>query len=517
MFVIPKKIRIAIPANDSALIIIEAGELPSAVDQAEAALLPLAESLGIYQRGGELVRIIRLAERKRSDGLDRPSGTVQLQAVRAIWLLETLERIAHFAKLNPKGQPVQTNCPNKIPATYLARVGEWKLPVLQGIVSAPLVREDGSVLNRPGYDAQTALYFSSREEWPPIPNEPSRDDAAESLQSLLEPFAEFPFVSQEDAAVHVACILTGIQRRVLAACPLVGYSAPVQRSGKSLLAESAAVIAMGRPAPATSFSPHREEIRKSITSVLREGHSVVALDNIEHVLHSPDLARAITQSEYQDRLLSKNRMLRLPTTVLWTATGNNLTFKGDLSARAVLCRIDARIERPERRSFRIANLPCYLREHRTRLVGAALTILRAFYVAGCPNQRLSNWGGFEDWSNRIRAPLVWAGATDPVLTRESVLDDDPDKESSATALAALAAAFGDAAFTLKEVAEQARAEVNQDLYAALLCVGAHRGGVSPNALGFWARRWRDRIIGRHSLKRANTAGTGTAKWKIVQR
>lgn len=53
MFVILKKIRIAIPAVDSALIIIEAGELPSAVDQAEAALLPLAESLGIYQRGGE--------------------------------------------------------------------------------------------------------------------------------------------------------------------------------------------------------------------------------------------------------------------------------------------------------------------------------------------------------------------------------------------------------------------------------------------------------------------------------
>jgi hypothetical protein len=63
-----------------------------------------------------------------------------------------------------------------------------------------------------------------------------------------------------------------------------------------------------------------------ITSVLCEGHSIINLDNVEHPLASPDLAKAITQSEYQDRALGTNRMLRLTTNVLLTATGNNLIF-----------------------------------------------------------------------------------------------------------------------------------------------------------------------------------------------
>lgn len=39
---------------------------------------------------------------------------------------------------------------------------------------------------------------------------------------------------EEDRAVHIACILTAIQRPLLRACPIFGYSAPAQRSGKSL-------------------------------------------------------------------------------------------------------------------------------------------------------------------------------------------------------------------------------------------------------------------------------------------
>src|SRR5262249_7815343 len=159
-----------------------------------------------------------------------------------------------------------------------------------------------------------------------------------------------------DKAVHAAAIVTAIQRRVLGACPLSAYSAPAQRSGKSLLADAVAIIATGKPAAASGASPERAELRKAVTSALREGHAIVNLDNIVDVLDSPDLARAITQTEYGDRLLGENKMLRLPTNVLWTATGNNLAFRGDLPSRVLLCRIDAAMERPEERKFKISNL-----------------------------------------------------------------------------------------------------------------------------------------------------------------
>jgi putative DNA primase/helicase len=61
-------------------------------------------------------------------------------------------------------------------------------------------------------------------------------------------------------------------------------------------------------------------------------------------------------------------MLQLLTNILWTATGNNLSFLGDLRSRALISRIDAGVERPEERAFRIADLPGYLMANRERLV-----------------------------------------------------------------------------------------------------------------------------------------------------
>ena len=65
--------------------------------------------------------------------------------------------------------------------------------------------------------------------------------------------------------------------------------------------------------------------------------------------------------------------------LLWTATGNNLAFRGDLAVRALLCRLDAKVEQPERH-FRIDDLKAYIIEHRRELVTTALTILRAYVL-----------------------------------------------------------------------------------------------------------------------------------------
>jgi hypothetical protein len=417
---------IPIPPGETVrpIITLLAGELPGTVDQAEGILLDHCETLGLFQRGGELVRVICLPEVCKGGGLRRSRGTVQLEPLSSVALTEVLDRVILWQKIGTEG-PEVIDCPPKIAKIYLSRTGSWNVPVLTGIISAPIMREDGVILSRSGYDKDTGLFLVSDMGWPAIPDRPTLADAKAALRILRGPFEQFPFVAEEHVAVHIAAILTAIQRRLLGACPVFGYSAPAQRSGKSMLAESVAILATGKPAPATGFSRDQEEIRKSITSALREGHLIVNLDNIEVPLASPDLARAITQSDYQDRLLGKNMMLRLPTNVLWTATGNNLVFRGDLSSRALLCRIDSRLERPESRTFRIPHLQSYLKKNRPRLVAAALTILRAYHVAGRPRQQVQPWGGFDNWSASIREPLVWLGLADPCKTRENVVADDP--------------------------------------------------------------------------------------------
>ncbi len=493
------------------------GKTPRAVDETEAVLLKHAERFGIFQRAGELVRVTRLPEPRKNGALKRPEGIIILEPLQTVALTEAFERLIEFQRYNKKGEACHVDCPSRVAATYLSRTGEWRLPVLAGTISAPLMRPDGTILSRPGFDEETGLYFVTDEEWPSIPESPTLKDAKKALETLLAPFKEFPFVEKSSCAVHSAAIFTAIQRRVLPACPLFAYSAPTQRSGKSLLAESAAIIATGKKAAATGVSPEREELRKAITAGLREGHAIINLDNIVDVLNSSDLARAITQNEYGDRLLGENKMLHLPTNVLWTATGNNLTFRGDLSSRTLLCRIDAGVERPEERKFKIPNLEEHLTENRKSLVVAALTILRAYCAAKRPRQEVKAWGGFDEWSASVREPLIWAGSADPYETRTNVLDDDPELEMARVALSALHSVFGKEEFLARDIID--RCESDKTLKNAMLSLAARKNAkdqIDPWRLGSWCRRFRARVFDNLKLDISPGKPGGATQWKVSQ-
>jgi hypothetical protein len=496
-------------------ITVKPGESPKAVDEAENVLLT-RKSLGIFQRAGEVVRVVRLSESHRSCGLQRDAGTVQLAPVGQIALTEMFDRLILWERLRTAKDGAESttriDCPGKIAAAYLSRIGSWRLPLLIGVISAPIMRSDGTVLCQAGYDEATGLYLT--EDWSGIDGIPTRDDAIRALEILRKPFAEFPFVADEDETVLVAAVVTALERRLLESAPLFAFKAPSARTGKSLLAESVAILATGRPAPAMAVSGDREEMRKSVAAALREGHAIVNLDNIEHPLGSPDLSRAITQPEYQDRLLGETKMLRLPTNVTWTATGNNLAFRGDLAVRTLLCRLDARLEQPEERSFQIADLKRYLAEHRRELVVAALTILRAYVLAGKPDQRLKPWGGFNEWSCTIRAPLVWLGMADPCATRQHVIEDDPDREEAATLFSAWHSFVGTDAVQIAHVVGLAANA--PELKAALLGVAAAKndgGRIDPRRLAWWCRAWKDRVIGGLLLVKDKPYGK-SATWRV---
>jgi len=131
------------------------------------------------------------------------------------------------------------------------------------------------------------------------------------------------------------------------------------------------------------------------------------------------------------------------------ATGNNLAFEGDMTRRAVMCRMDAGIENPEGRSFDV-DLKAWVPAHRVRLVAAGLTILRAFVCAGRPGlKRLAPFGSFEVWSDLIRGALVWLGEPDPCLTIKHIVADDPVKAQLLAFFKAIYDTMGDQPFTAR--------------------------------------------------------------------
>ena len=71
---------------------------------------------------------------------------------------------------------IPVTLPDRVAQMYLDMFGEWGLPPLAGISTAPLLSADGSVRMADGYDPATALWCRSVPTLR-LPSQPSRADA----------------------------------------------------------------------------------------------------------------------------------------------------------------------------------------------------------------------------------------------------------------------------------------------------------------------------------------------------
>ena len=138
------------------------------------------------------------------------------------------------------------------------------------------------------------------------------------------------------------------------------------------------------------------------------------------------LDRALTARTIKGRILGKSKMTpELPVNVVFYATDNNLGVRGDALRRIIPCRLETTEERPEERTgFKIqGDLLAYVKEHRGELVAAGLTILRAYIVAGRPDQGLTPMD-YPAWCGLIRNAVKWVTAQDPCEARKELTMSD---------------------------------------------------------------------------------------------
>jgi putative DNA primase/helicase len=174
------------------------------------------------------------------------------------------------------------------------------------------------------------------------------------------------------------------------------------------------------------------------------------------------------------------------------ATGNNLKLQGDLTRRALLCRLDARLERPEERSFD-CDLLAEVHKRRAELVSAALTIARCGFVRreNRPDWSLDDPGlgrafaGFETWCRRVRDPLVALGCRDPIAGLDEARAADPSDENLKILIAAWGTELGEKSVMCKQAIQDAQYG-NGELTAALASIAGDRSGeINPRKLGMY--------------------------------
>lgn len=397
------------------------------LETANQVIPALAQIPNVFKRGWALVQILRDEDQKTVEDIERAPEAPRIAEMLKPRLRELISHVCSFQRWKTSGDGESKLVPCLVPDDPVAAIfvrGEWPgIRHLENITESPVLRADGSVLETPGYDKATGIFYEPNADYQPIPPEPTLDDARRALATIYDVVDEFPFGSNEHLSAWFALLLTPFARPAIDGCVPFGlFDKNAHRVGATRLADVIGVIYSGRPLPKMSLA-NEDEMRKRVLALAIAGDPIVILDNAEGTLNSQVLAGAITSMTVQDRQLGVSSMVALPMRALWIVTAANLTLSNELVGRALHVRLETLLENPEKRGgFKYPNLLAHVLEQRPTLVVAALTILRAYFTAGCPDQVLSSWGSFEEWSRIIRGALVWVGLPDPVGGRVELIE-----------------------------------------------------------------------------------------------
>lgn len=467
---------------------------------------------GLYQHAGRMVEVLPFAGAETRDGKTREvvrysivpvtEARLRLLITRACVLLKPPDEVGKAA--------TETSIPRTLPADVLAH--EYPFPVLAGIAESPTIRPDGTLITEPGYDPASKIYLATDLKVD-IPEHPTREDALAARDKLLDVISDFAWAEgcPGESVVLSGLISTVARPAIDGPVPMHAISATVRGAGKGRVVEVASVIATGE-IPDMQPYPTRDEkeVQKILLSVALQGAPLLVWDNVVGDFGCASLDSSLTATQISGRVLGKSEMAgknKAPVfrAVQW-ATGNQMSPTGDLARRMMIATIDPRHEHPEEREgptpgakWKYPDLIGHARQHRGELLGAVLTIVRAYLAAGCPEQPMRQMD-FIAWSRVIRGAIIWCGMRDPAETALAARASDRTLERNRLLIDAWPYMNGGAA-RVQDLVEAATidprsewAEVLEEFHPA-----AKYGDLRAEILGKILRQVKGSIIGQYRI------------------
>jgi putative DNA primase/helicase len=507
------------------------GEIARVVDEAESALLAVADTAPILVRAGMLVQPI--VDRLPASH-ERTTEVVLLRALTAANIVYLLNKYAAtFEQYDGRQKAwVVINPPTTV-AVQLLQKGQWRFPKVAGVITTPTLRPDGTILDRPGYDPATQLWYKPDSQliMPPLGANPTREQAEQALALFVDLLAGFPFEGDVDRAVALATILTAVLRGAFDVVPMTLLRAPDVGTGKSFLADLISIIARGRVCPVITNAKSIEEAEKRLGALVLEGVLMVSLDNCSDNIGGDLLCQITERRLIRIRILGKSEAPECEWRGVLLATGNNITLYGDMTRRGLIANLDAKVERPELRKFSFDPIERAL-SNRGAYVAAAITIARA-YIASSKPKVCNPLGSYGEWSDAVRSPLVWLGCEDPVQSMDRAHEEDPVRRAINTLITlwrkCLKLDVGyTAAELIKKASEQIQRQSADQVYEfdytypqlrELLVqqAGTPRGEVEPRRLGNWLMSIRGRIHDDHCIELVKENDAHGNKYALVAR
>lgn len=396
---------------------------------------------------------------------------------------------------------------------------------LERIAHAPFVRPDGTIVTTPGYDRDTAtvLIPDPALEGIEVPENPSTEEVSAAVKLIMDEWlGDFPFEGDADRANVLALLVTPAIRGLCPRAPLAIIDGLQMGVGKNLLADSIITVYTGEPARPMNFVDEADELRKQITSAFRTGQEFFAFDEA-HTIEGAALAQALTAETWQDRILGVSTMAEFPNRVTWLSMGNNVQVKGDITRRVYRIALRPTYANPQDRpaeSFRHPgqsglDLGSWTRKNRRRLLEATLTLVRAWFAAGCPSPtRKVSFGSFETWERTVGGIIELAGLPG-FLGNLKVWRSESDFDSQywLSHLMWLREQFGDQQFRTGEV--RAKALTDPQSYPAPPKLDDPSDKGYGKALGEAYSRLRGRRYEGHYIERDARVHGNVATWRVL--
>ena len=282
---------------------------------------------------------------------------------------------------------------------------------LRGIAPSPIVRADHTIAAVDGYDEASQMLLDLRGLEMEIPEYPSTDETSDAVTFLMDDWlGDFPFATDTDKANMLALILSYPLRELCTLVPLAVISAKSMGTGKSKLVSLVVRLFTGDDPEMDSLPSTEEETRKQITTLLQKALAFLIFDESPEI-GGKSINRLLTALKWSDRLLGGNRRASLPNRAIKVATGNNVEISGDTIRRYYPIELFFDGEDPHDRpetDFRHSDIESWTDEHRSELLTAVFTLIRAWQVAGRP-KRATSFGSFERWEAVVGGVIDHAG------------------------------------------------------------------------------------------------------------
>ena len=201
-------------------------------------------------------------------------------------------------------------------------------------------------------------------------------------------------------------------------------------------------------------------------------------------------------------------------------------MSSDFARRVQPVRLSYPAERPEDRdasAYTIPDLKTWVHDNRARLWAAAITLVRAFIVAGRPRpaRAVKSYGSFEGWDATIRHALLFAGAADPDRARQEFRERaDTERDSLADLLRLLrdlsTVRHGGGPMQAQDILKACvDAQGNEtELLRALRDLGVRGGAPTTRGVGKALASIRDTVCDGLRLE-GKPDRNGAMKWTVV--